>query len=147
MALETVLLAARPGDEGNGAKLAEAAIDIAKPADARVIVGQIFTEKEYDTARVSLGLDDGTERQPEKIAEQHGIFNAIVSRLDSQGVDYELRTAVGPHADSVIEQAADADLLVIGGKKRSPAGKAIFGSSTQDVLLESPCPVVFVRRE
>jgi len=147
MALETVLLAARPGDEGNGAKLAETAIDIAKPADARVIVGQIFTEDEYDTTSVSLGGDDDTELSPERIAEQHGIFNAIVSRLESRGVGYELRTAIGPHASSVVEHAADADLLIIGGKKRSPAGKAIFGSSTQDILLEAPCPVVFVRRE
>jgi len=147
MALETVLLAARPGDEGNGAKLAETAIDIAKPADATVIVGQIFTEDEYDTARVSLGVDDDTEVPPEKIAEQHGIFNAIVSRLERQGVDHELRTAVGPHASSVVEQAADTDLIIVGGTKRSPAGKAIFGSATQDILLDAPCPVVFVRRE
>jgi len=147
MALETVLLAARPGDEGNGAKLAEAAIDIAKPADATVVVGQIFTEDEYDTTRTSLGVDDDSELSAEKIAAQHGIFNAIVSRLDSRGVDYELRTAVGPHASSVVEQAADTDFIIIGGSKRSPAGKAIFGSSTQDILLDAPCPVVFVRRE
>ena len=147
MALETVLLAARPGDEGNGAKLAAAAIDIAKPADATVVVGQIFTEDEYDTARTSLGLADDTELSPEKIAEQHGSFNAIVSRLDSQGLDYVLRTAVGPHAGTVVEQAADTDFIIIGGSKRSPAGKAIFGSATQDILLDAPCPVVFVRRE
>ncbi|PSP66736.1 universal stress protein, partial [Halobacteriales archaeon QH_6_68_27] len=41
----------------------------------------------------------------------------------------------------------DADLVVVGGRKRSPAGKAVFGSTAQEVMLESPCPVTFVRNE
>ncbi|MFC6756746.1 MULTISPECIES: universal stress protein [Haloarcula] len=147
MALETVLLVGRPGDEGHGAKLAEAAIEIAKPAGARVIVGQIFTDEEYDTALTSLGIEDETGDRSEEIALEHGIFSSMVARLDDEGVDYDLRTAVGRHKSSIVDLAAEADLLVIGGTKRSPAGKAVFGSSTQDVLLEAPCPVVFVRRE
>ena len=147
MALETVLIAGRPGDEGNGNKLAETAIDMAKPADARVVVGQIFTDKEYETSKTSLGFDDASEVSPEQIADQHGLFKSIVSQLDSAEVDYELRTATGPHADSIVDLAADVDLIIVGGAKRSPAGKAVFGSTTQDVLLQAPCPVVFVRRE
>lgn len=38
----------------------------------------------------------------------------------------------------------DARYLVIGGRDRSPVGKAIFGSVTQRVILQSPCPVVTV---
>lgn len=147
MGLDTVLLAARPGDEGHGTKLAQTAVDIAKPANARVIVGQIFTDEQYDNALTSLGIENDTEVPPGELAKEHGIFSAITSQLDSDGVDYELRTAIGPHANGIVDLAAEADLVIIGGTKRSPAGKAIFGSSTQDVLLESSCPVVFVRRE
>lgn len=41
----------------------------------------------------------------------------------------------------------DADFLVVGGRKRSPVGKALFGSVTQAVLLDAPVPVVTVRTD
>lgn len=53
---------------------------------------------------------------------------------------------VGAAADEVVRYAADQDAryIVIGGRKRSPVGKAVFGSVTQDVLLEADRPVVSV---
>lgn len=38
--------------------------------------------------------------------------------------------------------AVDSRYLVIGGRKRTPAGKALFGSVTQRVILDSERPVV-----
>lgn len=56
---------------------------------------------------------------------------------------------VGDPADR-ITRAADslnARYIVIGARKRSPTGKALFGSTTQAVLLSSTCPVVTVLRD
>ncbi|WP_066385573.1 universal stress protein [Halalkalicoccus paucihalophilus] len=36
----------------------------------------------------------------------------------------------------------DIDLICLGGRKRSPTGKALFGSVTQDVILGTDCPVL-----
>lgn len=50
-------------------------------------------------------------------------------------------------AKRIVSYATDqnAAYLVIGGRKRTPVGKALFGSVAQQVLLNAPCPVVSVR--
>jgi nucleotide-binding universal stress UspA family protein len=52
----------------------------------------------------------------------------------------------GEPADSIIEYANDVDAryIVVGGHKRSPAGKALFGNTTQSVLLGTERVVVVV---
>ncbi|WP_418283021.1 universal stress protein [Halorubrum sp. DTA98] len=46
--------------------------------------------------------------------------------------------------DSYVDEV-DARYLVVGGRKRTPIGKALFGSVTQSVLLSVDTPVVTVR--
>jgi nucleotide-binding universal stress UspA family protein len=64
--------------------------------------------------------------------------------LDEAGIDYEVTESSGDPAESIIDAAdeVDADLIVIGGRKRSPAGKALFGSVTQTVILNAGRPVM-----
>lgn len=51
---------------------------------------------------------------------------------------------VGEAADEIVRYASehDAEYIVLSGRQRSPVGKALFGSVTQSVLLNAPCPVV-----
>lgn len=62
--------------------------------------------------------------------------------LDRQGPDGR------DPVDAVLDQiSTDADIqrLVIGIRRRSPVGKALLGSVSQRLLLESPIPVLAVK--
>ena len=56
---------------------------------------------------------------------------------------------VGEAADEVVRYAdeVDARYIVVGGRKRSPVGKALFGSVTQSVLLNGRQPVLTFRSD
>ena len=50
----------------------------------------------------------------------------------------------GDPATAVLQAADDhdANLVCVAGRKRTPTGKAIFGSVTQEVILDSNYPVL-----
>jgi nucleotide-binding universal stress UspA family protein len=58
-----------------------------------------------------------------------------------------LATAGADLADSLLRlvEGIDADLLVIGARRRSPVGKALLGSVTQTLILEADLPVLVVK--
>ena len=39
----------------------------------------------------------------------------------------------------------DAELIIIGLRRRSPVGKLIMGSTSQRILLDAPCAVLAVK--
>lgn len=65
-------------------------------------------------------------------------------RLEELGVEVNLLEASGSPADEILRYADeyDADQICVGGRKRSPTGKALFGSVTQTVILNADRPVM-----
>jgi nucleotide-binding universal stress UspA family protein len=150
MALETVLLAVGPGDAERTDRLAEETIDIAGPSGATVVLGHVFTDEEYKATIDRLGFDTMTgEVSPDDVAGRHATIRELIRQFNEAEVKYTVGGAVGDHGDSIVGLAeeADADLVIVGGRQRSPAGKAVFGSTAQKAMLSAPCPVTFVRAD
>ena len=63
---------------------------------------------------------------------------------DDEGVRSEGR--VGEPAEEIRQFVEEngARFVVVGGRKRTPVGKAVFGSVTQSILLNAGVPVVTV---
>jgi nucleotide-binding universal stress UspA family protein len=144
MAVETVLVAVGPRDYERVERLAEETIDIAGPTGASVVLAHAFTESGYEEARTNLYLDDAT---PDQVANHNATIRDLEDVLEETDVDYTIRGTVGDPGDTMVDLAGacDADIVVVGGRERSPTGKALFGSVAQSIMLEAPCPTLYVR--
>jgi nucleotide-binding universal stress UspA family protein len=148
--LNSVLVALGPKDAERVTRLGEEAVDIAGPAGATVVITHVFTREEFDSRVDTLGFDrDAADVSPDAVAVRYSPVRELADLLDEAGVDYEIRGAIGHYGEKVVEVAEelDTDLVLVGGRKRSPTGKAVFGSLAQEVMLSAPCPVTFVRAD
>ncbi len=79
---------------------------------------------------------------------QAGEVRSVEEHLADCGVKYELSQPVGVDTAAELLKAMDhdeAELLVIGIRHRSPVGKLLLGSVSQQLLLECPKPVLAVK--
>lgn len=75
-----------------------------------------------------------------------GAANTAADIADDVTDEYTSVGRIGNPTQELIDyiDEADAGYLVIGGRKRTPIGKALFGSTTQSVLLSVDIPVLTV---
>ena len=111
----------------------ESAIDWAQRRHQRLVVvnssrGESLVDKRFAS---------GTEWQ------------SVEERLTASGVDHELTQLVESKdaADQILKLASElnAELIVIGLRRRTPVGKLLLGSQAQTILLEAECPVLAVK--
>ncbi|MGD8623016.1 MAG: universal stress protein [Anaerolineae bacterium] len=67
--------------------------------------------------------------------------------LESCGLAADLVAASGPVADTILKEAEarDCDLILVGGYGHSPMVEIVLGSTVDQVLRESCCPVLICR--
>lgn len=151
MAYDSILLTIGPEDRDSLDTLVDATIDIAEPSNATVSLLYAFPRDDYEAIMEQMDIDTTTSGlTPGEVAKRHESVRKPADRLESLGIDYTIRGISGGNlSDKVVRtiERSGADVAVVGGTKRSPAGKAMFGDHAQQVLLNAPVPVVYVKRE
>jgi|SRR5690625_1898973 len=126
-----------------------------------VVVGYLATPE--GEAALETGMAEARRREARVVVvisrrarqEQHTDvdteLDALRDRLDDADVAYEVRQlGRGNDVAADLVQTAvetDAELIVIGLRRRSPVGKLILGSNAQRILLDAHCPVLAVKPE
>ena len=126
-----------------------------------VVIGYIPTPE--GRAALVYGKEEALRRQakvfivytPETSLDETLTHDNVVgefqSELERAGLQSEIRSRVSRNspAEDLIEVANDvgAEAIVIGLRRRSAVGKLILGSSSQQILLDAPCPVIAVKAQ
>lgn len=94
-------------------------------------------------------VDDGGNVRSEDLYDEDDFPDSVLTARDhlaAAGVAVDVERRHGDPADEIVDYAEsiDADTVIIPGRKRSPVGKAVFGSVTQDIILNGDLPVTVV---
>jgi len=121
--------------DASGRAAVARAIEEARLRDAELIVVHSMRGGERDELEQVMTNRDELE-QLERDLEASGVIFRVI----------EYARGNSP-AEDIIAVATDqeADLVVIGIRRRSAVGKLVLGSNAQDVLLQAPCPVLAVK--
>jgi nucleotide-binding universal stress UspA family protein len=114
-----------------GSAALDAAVTEARRRDSRLVVV---------LARRSQGEDSSTLEAE---------ADTVRDLLDDADIAYDIRQLRRSDdvAESLVSTAeeVDAELIVIGLRRRSPVGKLVLGANAQRILLDAPCPVLAVK--
>lgn len=108
----------------------------------------IVEARKDNTLLIVINSSRGDAPVDKRYAQEDAIAT-IEDRLKDEGIEHHILQPVrGNEAANEVLRAADeyrADLIVIGLRRRTPVGKLIMGSTSQQILLEADCPILAVK--
>ena len=123
---------------------------VAKPEGEAAVEQGIAEARLRDATLIVVNSHrGGREFDGDTSARSDQDLSGLETRLEESGLEYEVRQLVRgyePAEDLIsIAEASDAELIVIGLRRRTPVGKLILGSNAQRILLDAHCPVLAVK--
>lgn len=141
---DTVLLPAKRHVPWSKA-VADAVTDV-EDEGTEALVLHVFDAAEEASTRENL--DDSGDLSLDDLASRKSGVVAAVDVLTDAGVDATPKGAreSDSKARNILDVGidADADRLYLYGRRRSPTGKAVFGSVVQEIVLDAHVPVTIV---
>ncbi|WP_418280335.1 universal stress protein [Halorubrum sp. DTA98] len=120
------------------------AVKLAEAFDEPVHVVHVLSQSDFVELERTEVKKSGRAVEMDRIRE----YGATVAEEAAEDVDQDVAIEyvglVGDAADQILEYAdnENARYVVVGPRKKTPAGKVLFGSVSQEVLLNADCPVL-----
>lgn len=119
------------------------------PDHGEISVAMLYVHEEVNIAPDEAGsrVIESINENLDKLQDAPDIIETGRDKLTEQGIDVEISTGKGDPASVILNTAADneANVICVGGGRRSSVGKAMFGSIAQSVILDSERPVIVAR--
>ena len=112
-------------------------------------VVHVMTRSEFvDAGRSGVERNDPIDMDQVRKYAADIAGDVVAAAVSDDDVSIETVGVMGDPVSRIVDYADDheARFVVIGGRKRSPTGKALFGSIAQSILLNATCPVVSARK-
>jgi nucleotide-binding universal stress UspA family protein len=110
-------------------------------AELTAVHGWIYP---YPGARTSVS-EPRTQMQLDAMEELKSSLESLGPRLTGGTIHIHAKLVEQSAAESLLEEAKDADLLVVGSRGRGALRSSLLGSVTHTVAQHAPCPVVVIR--
>lgn len=135
-------------DTTEDADVVEVGRDLADAYGDELVVLHVMSQEIFEERHDSRS-EYYRDTAAEDAAAVAGRIASSASNRDELDVTVTTRGRVGNAVEEMLEEAdhRDARYLVVGGRKRTPVGKAVFGSITQSVLLNAESAVVTVMHD
>lgn len=133
-------------------ELVREAGELASGVGGSLVLLHVTSEAEYEEDRKSMeevaGLEASYDVGQAEAGARQFADDVGLGALDGVDVEYEAIGAVGDRAELVLRTADEegCDHVFLTGRRRSPAGKAIFGDVAQQIILNFAGPVTITTR-
>ena len=116
------------------------------PGDDEITVTVLYVHEEVDTMPDEAGKSI-IETVNKSIGDLQGVPATVeqaAAEIEAAGMPVDFVETQGKPTDRIIEAAEELDVeaILIAGRRRTPVGKAVFGSVTQGVILQGERPVI-----